>query len=417
MNKHLLQAWNRAARLPMLSLFLIPAACMVAVLPCLLHAQQAVAVDEQIFFLKNGTMVRDPSPPARGREIRIESAPGLQPQTLTDGFGEDVMDVQLGDLDNDGGDELVVLGRTKLAIYELNGGNYEPAPEKTLQLYDQSIYDNHPQISYEGVLIPFEGRLIREEDRSGGRLTIGDVDNDGDNELIITKIVAYTNLGFPFGQYRSVTEILKWEDDRYILQDVFTAGTLKDVVFILDLDGDGTNEIMIGRGSNYGIFGRVENPEEYANYDTNIYGYIGSYTGRYQPKGLLILTENTDEIIQVSAITIQDGTPIIFRVGLAAIAGDTRTLGTIRSYVLDQDQMSVLTSERMKLSSPGVPYIWGRDLEEAYQPIQVPTIGDLLQRRAEVNGLSVGDYDGDGILDIIVNTPGRALVYRLEEGQ
>ncbi len=425
MNKQLLQAWNRTANLSVLSLLLIPAACMVAVLSGHLHAQQAVAVDEQIFYLKDGMAIRDVSTPSRGNEISMKSAPGLPPQALTDRFGEDVMDVQLGDIDNDGDDELVLLGRTKLAVFELNGGNYELAPEKTLQLYDRSIYDTHPMISFDGIVpwlsyladwgIP--AKLVSEEDWSGGRLTIGDADNDGENEVILTRTSAYSRSSFPFSGYYIVAEILKWEDGGYVLVDVFRRCSLNDGIFILDLDRDGANEIMMGRGTNYGVFGHVENPQDYPTDETSIYGQGGSYTGQYQSKGVLSLAENTHEISQVSAITIQDGMPIIFRVGLAAMGGESRVLGTIRSYVLDPARIPRLTSERLLQGTPAVPNFSGEDLEEKYRPVQVPTTGDLLQRRADVNGLSVGDYDGDGELDIVVNVPGQARIYKLRKEQ
>lgn len=387
-----------------------------------LSAQATRLESGKIFVQDQSFIARVNQSPTPGKQvIHFQSLSGPRDSFVLDELDEEVKDIKLGDVDNDGTDEIVVLTRLRFYVYEKSGGRYTLANEKTTELYgagrpgDPSVVS--PAISWAARTPAF----VSEEDRSGGRIAIGDVNHDGLNEVVVSKTLLYNqDPQTPFKEFYSAVDILQWQTGGFEVQDTYTRlfGDGSEGVYIEDLDKDGKSELIIARSTDFAIYEFVEDPENYPKQDRGLYMQRGFKTGRYQPIGLLRFTgKNLAEWAQRSCLVAIDDKMILVRVVTFVSSGNTDEVGLVKLFEISPEVMLRLEKGRLKRTDPpSVTVLTTNDFVQSFQPIRLPTV--VLKNRvvALVSSLSVGDIDNDGIVEVVVNTPGRALVYRLEEG-
>ena len=140
--------------------------------------------------------------------------------------GTDAFGIAIGDTDNDGANELVVFTRENLSVLKWNSSSEDY------------------ELQWETVISP-------QTDNAQKVVVIADTDNDGFNEIAVSAHGSSPPLP------GRCAYIYEWNGFTYVLQGTTPpAGRATDSITVGDVDGDGSNEVVVGTTDGY-YYGHV----------------------------------------------------------------------------------------------------------------------------------------------------------------
>ncbi|MBC8344689.1 MAG: hypothetical protein ISR82_08515 [Candidatus Marinimicrobia bacterium] len=320
----------------------------------------------------------------------------------------EIRDMKIGDVDNDGEDEIAIITKLHLYIMEKVGNKFVIDENKTTPLYGPERKGNpnvlSPQIELQ------DSRPLPEEKREGGRIAIGDVTNDGKNEIVLTRTFM-TPFEFQtiVPAYICINDILQWKDGYFEVIDAISAGNYKCGIFIEDVDQDGLNELIIG-GNTISIFKSVTQYDEIVEWDPKRW-WGRAFNKGYKILGIINVGANAGHI--KLAVEKHDGKLLMsycvqWDIGPEFI---TKNIGKIKTIELDPRVINEGGVESGKFKRYNIT-----EFKEIGKPIQLPVTTYKNDRIPYVNlkSLVVGKINDTGQLEIIANMEKEALLLKIE---
>lgn len=248
----------------------------------------------------------------RGGVLGIERMRGKGDQRSAIDFIEipggntDVRDVAVGDIDSDGMNEVAVLTRKQLHVLEYEGGTL--SKKASVPIYGPNRFGEARILNAADEFVQQQlamggeeaGRLL-EEKMVGALVEIGDADNDGDMEILVSKP---NGLAGEFGPMYAL-DIIRWNGRQLETVYSFPSGSGRGNTgfTVLDLNGDGKNELI--RGGRSGYVGMYRFVEEERKFEVNVRCLFGTVftirnlrfavAGRKQAEKLLIVVTNSSQ--------------------------------------------------------------------------------------------------------------------------
>lgn len=324
---------------------------------------------------------------------------------------DEIRDVTIGDANNDGIDEIIILSKENLYVFGKKGKDFILDNTKTISIYEQGRYTE----SYITKILGLELT-----DRKRGRVVVGDITNDGKNEIILSKIIGRD----ADGSYISI-DILSWQEESFKLinDSIWSDGSGEEGFAVVDLDNDGTNELMV---TTFGIIKvykyNRDDFREKAWFELSINaGDQRTTVGIInEVKALIyclqcVTSGSQNEIGQIRVVDLnaQIFSRLVKRKGLGiehkhinlALLSDAEFAQLKQSWA-EIDQMQIPKEEFIQR---------GKSIQLPTKSYQVsPKSGLYGKKYSELQSLVVGDIDGNNKIEIIANMPDGAYIYGLK---
>ncbi len=278
----------------------------------------------------------------------------------------------IADIDNDGDNEIGVAWGNHFSAFKWNGRRYA--------LMGRYI-------------------VVNENDGQSGTTldcVVGDYDNDGDNEVIVT------------GGYRNVPEViaLKWDGEAFVEEATWSDPDGGSVYFpwIADVDEDGDNEVIIGPGNKLVVLewnGEAFESTVIHEYSrrTQVFGCVGK-DGTGDGASEIHVTFYTPEL----EIFKWNGTAYE-RTFRHTWEGEDATIEAIDVGDVDGDgtaEVCVGTDHVHILEWNGETYEEEHVIEDTYGMLAVTCVGDFdNDGMIEINAGAVGNVGDDGYMSWI----------------
>ncbi len=268
--------------------------------------------------------------------------------------------------------------------------------------------DVHVDFNYEGLI----SKMLSKE---GPAMAVGDVDNDGNDDVFVGGAKGQSGKIFTQTSEGKLKE-LKQE----ILQ---TDASMEDTAAVFfDADGDGDLDLLVSTGGN--------DPDDSANYNNRLYFNDGK--GKFTKRSLLPTTQQNVSTITVADFD-QDGDMDVF-IGSRSVPG---TYGINAKHLLlenmgDGTFKDVTESKAYDLQDVGMITSAKWADMDGDKKVDLVVVGDWMApmifknngRRIHLektsldsltgwwNSVEVADIDGDGNLDLILGNQGDNMPYR-----
>lgn len=327
-----------------------------------------------------------------------------------------IRDVAIGDVDNDGIDEIIILSRENLYVFEKKNKDFIIDNAKTVSIYEQGRYTE----SYITETLGLEPT-----DRKGGKVVVGDITNDGKNEIILSKIIGRS----ADASHMSV-DVLSWQEESFKLinDSIWYAGSRKEGFAVVDLDDNGINELMITfagitikvyqyEGDDFRVKAWFELGLNVGDPRTTIGMFdeakVLIYCARYITSG------PQDDVGQIRLIGLNSqifpqlakrkGLKIEHRHINAALLSKAELAQFIQ-------QLKQRRKQKRTLQIPKEKFIQiSKTIQLPVKSYQVsPKSGLYSKKYCELQSLVVGDINGDNKIEIIANMPDGAYIYGLK---
>lgn len=318
----------------------------------------------------------------------------------------EIRDMIAGDIDNDGDDEIVFITKEHIFVLEKENGQFIVDTNKTTHLYgpDRKGKPNVISPRIESAYV----RPLSEELKEAGKIAIGDVNNDGKNEIVITKTFLHPHeFQTIIPQLICSNDIFQWQKDHFEVIDAIIAGDYNAGIYIIDIDKDGLNELIIGGSSVY-IFKSVQQHEDYLVKDPGRWWYR-ALNGGFYIYGVIDFNNNGGD--QRIAIKDIDNTSImsyctIWDIGKKYI----KNIGKIRTF--DFSPSLIKTGGKL-VGNKKMFDIEG--FSEISAAVNLP-ISKYKGGLPFVNLKSIvlGDIDNNGEVEVIANIVDQAQIYDLK---
>ncbi len=325
-------------------------------------------------------------------------------QIITDCRGDYVLPI---DIDGDGDDDIVYTPNSNMSLVwneNLGGGNFD-----TLQrIIDTNIIDVRVAVKLDfdldGDLDIISGggtltNTIRLHENLGNgnfstgilitsnvnfikSLAVGDIDNDGDNDLVSAsylddKIAWYENLGTGFGPQQIIT----------------TSADGVNTVFVVDIDNDLDKDILYTSGNN-GLVSWLENMGS-GVFNNNLIDY-----GINNPHS--ILASDTDNDGDEDIYMIGDGDILMYENNGVGVFSPRVIISTIPSICLISTDINGDGNIDIVSGDNGDRIVWREN-----QGANIFGDYDVIAARAEwASSVFSEDLDGDGDKDILSSSSG-----------
>ncbi|HEC66831.1 MAG TPA: VCBS repeat-containing protein [bacterium] len=307
---------------------------------------------------------------------------------------EKISDVAVGDVDNDGTDEIAVIAGKELYVFENKNNKFVLDPTKTTPLYGEKRFGKKEILETMNKFV--EGRVsgakkygvelvkLDFEKLEGKRVIIGDVDNDGANEMVVSKLTPIIEEGVG---YSYTLDILKWKKEHFevIYCNPSPVGPGDAGISISDLNIDGDNELIFG-GSNGGF---------------EILKYNKSKDYFWTEMSVWIREKIYDQRINVSNLNGQN--VLVYSI----IEPEGEDTGKTQIVYLNKDAFPVLGKTFNKIGGEE-RFIWPDEFASRF-PIR-----HISERFEGIKSFVIGNLDNDKENELIVNTAAGAYIYGLK---
>ncbi len=327
-----------------------------------------------------------------------------------------IRDVAIGDVDNDGIDEIIILSRENLYVFEKKNRDFIMNNAKTVSIYEQGRYTE----SYITETLGLEPT-----DRKRGKVIVGDITNDGKNEIILSKIIGQG----ADSPYISI-DVLSWQEESFKLinDSIWYDGSGEEGFAVVDLDDDGINELMITFAS------IIIEVYQYERDDFRVKAWFELGLNIGDPRTTVGMFDGAKVLIycaryitsgpqdDVGQIRLIDLNPQIFP-QLAKRKGLEIEHRHINAALLSKaelaqfiQQLKQRRKQRRTLQIPKEKFIQiSETIQLPIKSYQVSPKSGLYSRKyCELQSLVVGDIDGDNKIEIIANMPAGAYIYGLK---